>query len=71
MFLPPIDLMLSGAEQDSTSVQILIPVPRERLRLLLSSPDLDDAGIETGGAGSGGPAKTARVAGEPDAAAEC
>jgi hypothetical protein len=37
MFLPPIDLMLSGAEQDSTSVQILIPVPRERLRLLLSS----------------------------------
>ena len=37
MFLPPIDLTLSGVEQDSTSVQILIPVPRERLRLMLSS----------------------------------
>jgi hypothetical protein len=37
MFLPPIDLTLSGAQQDSTSVQILIPVPRERLRLLVSS----------------------------------
>jgi hypothetical protein len=37
MFLPPIDLMLSGPDQDSTSIQILIPVPRERLRLLLSS----------------------------------
>ena len=37
MFLPPIDLTLSGVEQDSTSVQILIPVPRERLRFLLSS----------------------------------
>src|SRR6185503_4157759 len=37
MFLPPIDLTLSGVEQDSTSIQILIPVPRERLRLLLSS----------------------------------
>lgn len=37
LLLPPIDLTLGSAELDSTSVQILIPVPRERMRLLLSS----------------------------------
>lgn len=37
LLLPPIDLTLGAEEQDSTSVQILIPVPRERMRSLSSS----------------------------------
>jgi hypothetical protein len=34
LLLPPLDLMLSGEEQESTSVLVLVPVARKGLRLL-------------------------------------
>ncbi len=36
LLLPPIDLSLGGAEQESTSVLLLVPVPRPRLRTLMT-----------------------------------
>lgn len=35
LLLPPIDLALPGEEQESTSVLLLVPVPRSRLRTLM------------------------------------
>lgn len=37
LLLPPIDLTLAGEQQESTSVTILIPVPRENVRQLKQS----------------------------------